>query len=281
MRRVYYVRAPLSVIHLDGNHKLVRSRTVLNGFITVVRKYGLPSRLRLERRQLLDPDNEEDILCLHFIFLPVIQTFIDEFVGSWIRHGLRTVRGNLSPTRLLTTGLRRLQKRAQQNHLYFTELDQNIDYNGELTEVSEIEDDIEQLHVPAIEINLDRAIKRRLKRKYGAILCRLKIAKRSALSILNDLMTLTFGSQCFGWGHQAYAIAKRCVFSFSLNCCWSVSDLTERGSAFQTDGAAQSLDGYRTCRMMETGATILDGVGWRIKGICRNRRLGNDCGTVH
>jgi hypothetical protein len=24
MRRVYYVRAPLSVIHLDGNHKLVR-----------------------------------------------------------------------------------------------------------------------------------------------------------------------------------------------------------------------------------------------------------------
>ena len=121
-------------------------------------------------------------------------------------HGLRTVRGNLSPTRLFTTGLRRLQKRPQQNHLYFTELDQvllsscligiftcplyftqNIDYNGELSEVPEIEDDIEQLQIPAIETNLDRAIQRRLKRKYGAILCRLKIAKRRYIDMSRDV----------------------------------------------------------------------------------------------
>jgi hypothetical protein len=70
-------------------------------------------------------------------------------------------------------------------------------------------------------------------------------------------MTLTFGSQLFGWGHQAYAIAKRCVFSFSLNCCWSVLDLTERGSAFQTDGAAQVKDQPQYFPSLKDGATIV------------------------
>jgi hypothetical protein len=56
----------------------------------------------------------------------------------------------------------------------------------------------------------------------------------NTLSILNDLMTLTFCSQCFGLGHRACALAKICVLSFSLDLCWSVSDLTERRSAFQS-----------------------------------------------
>jgi hypothetical protein len=79
---------------------------------------------RLERQHLLDPDSEEDLFCLHHIFLPVIQTFLDEFVGSWNRHGIRTVRGNLSPSRLFTRGLSRLRLRAEQRNTQYTELEQ-------------------------------------------------------------------------------------------------------------------------------------------------------------
>lgn len=82
---------------------------------------------RLERRQLFDPDNEEDILCLHFISLPVIQTFIDDFVGSWIRHGLRTVRGNLSPTRLFTTGFLDGCRKGR-NKIIYTSLNSTMYY---------------------------------------------------------------------------------------------------------------------------------------------------------
>ena len=98
--------------------------------ITFLRLYYINCNFRgLERRQLLDPDSEEDLFCLHHIFLPVIQTFVDEFVGSWNRHGLRTVRGNLSPTRLFTKGLNQLRRRAERNNKQYTELEQVITYN--------------------------------------------------------------------------------------------------------------------------------------------------------
>lgn len=84
---------------------------------------------RLERRLLLDPDSEEDLFCLHHIFLPVIQTFVDEFVGSWNRHDLRTVQSNLSPSRLFTKGLSRLRRRAERNNKQYTELEQVTYYD--------------------------------------------------------------------------------------------------------------------------------------------------------
>ncbi|EFX70512.1 hypothetical protein DAPPUDRAFT_328085 [Daphnia pulex] len=107
--------------------------------------------LELERRLLLDPDSEEDLFCLHHIFLAVIHTFVDEFVGSWNRHGLRT----------------------------------DIDLNEDLPDFTDVED-VEQLHVPPIEVTIDRATQRRLRRKYGMILSRLKIAKRNYLKMRNE-----------------------------------------------------------------------------------------------
>jgi hypothetical protein len=49
------------------------------------------------------------------------------------------------------------------------------------------EGDLKQLNVPPIEVNLHRNIKRRLKRKYGTILCRLKIAKRKYVKMRREL----------------------------------------------------------------------------------------------
>ena len=74
----------------------------------------------LKRILLLDTDSEEDLFCLHHIFLPVIKTFVDEFVGIWNKHGLHKVRGNLSPSRLFTKALSRLRKRAERNNKKYT-----------------------------------------------------------------------------------------------------------------------------------------------------------------
>jgi len=186
-RTVYYVEAPNSVWHLDGNHKLIRWRLVVHGgidgysrvvvflkcspnneaitmlqsFRNGVEEYGLPSKIRtdlggenvdvwrymieqngndpshvivgssthnerierlwrdvhrcvlkpfadkfrdLERSGLLDPLNEVDVYCLHFIFLPRIEQCIHLFQEAWNNHQLST-EANATPLQLFTAGL--------------------------------------------------------------------------------------------------------------------------------------------------------------------------------
>ena len=54
----------------------------------------------LESEGFLDPLNEVDVFCLHFIFLPIINKCIDEFVVSWNNHSLSN-EGNMTPNQLL------------------------------------------------------------------------------------------------------------------------------------------------------------------------------------
>ena len=53
----------------------------------------------LEAEQVLNPDNEVDIFCLHVVFLPRINKNLAEFQGSWNNHSLST-EGNMSPLQL-------------------------------------------------------------------------------------------------------------------------------------------------------------------------------------
>lgn len=57
----------------------------------------------LERGGILDPLNEVDLYCLHYIFLPRINRSLEEFHVSWNNHSLSTA-GNLTPNQLLFEG---------------------------------------------------------------------------------------------------------------------------------------------------------------------------------
>ena len=57
----------------------------------------------MESSGYLDPLNEVDLYCLHYIFKPRISKCIIEFVGSWNNHSLSS-EGNLSPSQLFFEG---------------------------------------------------------------------------------------------------------------------------------------------------------------------------------
>ena len=53
---------------------------------------------------LLDPLNETDMFCLHYVFVPIINRCLQEFVESWNHHRLST-EGNRTPYQLHSTSL--------------------------------------------------------------------------------------------------------------------------------------------------------------------------------
>ena len=57
----------------------------------------------LERQHELDPLNETDIYCLHFVFLPRIDKDILEFNESWNHHSVSTEH-NQTPYQMIITG---------------------------------------------------------------------------------------------------------------------------------------------------------------------------------
>lgn len=58
----------------------------------------------LEEEEVLNPDNEVDIFCLHVVFIPRVNKCLAEFQGSWNNHSLST-EGNMSPLQLCVLGL--------------------------------------------------------------------------------------------------------------------------------------------------------------------------------
>ena len=61
----------------------------------------------LESEDLLDPLNEVDLYCLHYIFLPCINKSISEFQESWNHHALSS-EGSMTPYQLFFEGLNHL-----------------------------------------------------------------------------------------------------------------------------------------------------------------------------
>lgn len=70
----------------------------------------------MEVKGYLNPKSESDLYCLHLIFIPLIQSSLDEFSGGWNRHGLTTL-----PQRLFTNGLTKLPRLAEEGNYNFTE----------------------------------------------------------------------------------------------------------------------------------------------------------------
>ena len=58
----------------------------------------------LEDQALLDTCNEQDLFCLHYVFLPRLQRSVQMFRAAWNNHRLRT-EGNKSPNQLYMQGM--------------------------------------------------------------------------------------------------------------------------------------------------------------------------------
>ncbi|CAC5378940.1 unnamed protein product [Mytilus coruscus] len=76
VRRKYSVAGPNDLWHIDGHHALIRWKLVTHG----------------EGNDLLDVDNQKDLLCLHYVFIPRINEALSQFVVAYNSHGLRTER---------------------------------------------------------------------------------------------------------------------------------------------------------------------------------------------
>ena len=70
--------------------------TVLSHYINLFRF--------LEEQELLCPDNEVDIFCLHFVYTAQIQASFEQFREGWNSHALSTCR-NRSPIQLWMLGM--------------------------------------------------------------------------------------------------------------------------------------------------------------------------------
>ncbi|XP_033101239.1 uncharacterized protein LOC117104496 [Anneissia japonica] len=190
--RRYSVTSPLSLFHMDGNHKLIRwrfvvhgcvdgysraiiylrcntnnkSATVLTCFMEAVQIWGLPSRVRgdmgvenvdvcrfmlnhpnrgpgrgsyitgrsvhntrierlwrdvfegvlgswysffsnMENLGLLCMDNEDHIFLMHYIYRPIIDNMLQQFVNMWNNHKLRTAQ-HKTPNQLFILGMQNI-----------------------------------------------------------------------------------------------------------------------------------------------------------------------------
>ncbi len=66
----------------------------------------------LEREELLDPTNEVDLYCLHYVFQPLISSNLAEFQESWNCHNLSS-EGSRTPYQLFAEGLSEVQESAE------------------------------------------------------------------------------------------------------------------------------------------------------------------------
>lgn len=87
-----------SSVHNQRVERLWRDvrRCVVSTFADTFRK--------LESDGFLDPLNEVDLYCLHFVFLPRIQRCVTEFRESWNHHTLSS-EGNMTPYQLFYEGM--------------------------------------------------------------------------------------------------------------------------------------------------------------------------------
>ena len=58
----------------------------------------------MEEINILDPDNDIYLFCLHYIFIPRINRHLEMWKAAWIRHSVRSEH-NKTPEQLYTCGL--------------------------------------------------------------------------------------------------------------------------------------------------------------------------------
>ncbi|KAL6455464.1 hypothetical protein MHYP_G00360930 [Metynnis hypsauchen] len=105
LRRTYSVRGPLSLWHVDTNHKLIRIECLWRDVKTCVISKYYNILQSLERDQLLDLSSTEDLFTVHTVFLPKLKKDLQNFVEGWNNHPIRT-ENNMTPDQLWSLSLR-------------------------------------------------------------------------------------------------------------------------------------------------------------------------------
>ena len=62
----------------------------------------------MEEINILDPDDDIDIFCLHYVYIPRINRQLQMWKEAWMKHPLRSEM-NLSPEQLWTAGLQNIR----------------------------------------------------------------------------------------------------------------------------------------------------------------------------
>jgi len=58
----------------------------------------------LEKVNILDPDNDTHLFCLHYVFIPRINRHLEMWRAAWIKHPMRSEH-NMTPEQLYASGL--------------------------------------------------------------------------------------------------------------------------------------------------------------------------------
>eukprot|EP00111_Clytia_hemisphaerica_P003587 TCONS_00010237-protein len=120
-------------LHYDTTH------CVLSHYISLFRF--------MEENEILDRCNDLDLYCLHKVFLPRIQSSLDQFANGWNHHQISTER-NKSPFQLFTCGMMDKKNKDQpgvsaylNDNMYGAQLISNSSefLNDEAVEIEEID----------------------------------------------------------------------------------------------------------------------------------------------
>ena len=60
-----------------------------------------------ESVNVLDPDDEVHLFCLHYVFIPRINRHLQSWKDAWMKHPIRSEH-NLTPEQLWTSGLQNI-----------------------------------------------------------------------------------------------------------------------------------------------------------------------------
>ncbi len=102
----------------------------------------------MEQQGILNPENDSDIFCLQFVFLPRINAALQYFQNAWNNHPLST-EGNRTPLQLYTGG-------SIGNPLFDEDIDLDT-YGVDSDALLSDEGEQESVVVPAIEVGLSIA----------------------------------------------------------------------------------------------------------------------------
>ncbi|KAL6455386.1 hypothetical protein MHYP_G00361960 [Metynnis hypsauchen] len=103
-RRAYSVPSPLSLVHIDTNHKLIRIERLWRDVWSGVTCQYYSVLHSLEEDGLLDLSSELHLFLVHYVFLPRLQSDLKQFLDCWNSHPIRT-ESNLTPDQLWYIGM--------------------------------------------------------------------------------------------------------------------------------------------------------------------------------